>query len=191
MMYLLRPPSLLLRLLLVCVLALGLGGLAAAAPGRSGEAVLEVANQEIVTFRGSYDGTSPAARVDRALGRIQDLEARHLKAPLVLVPVLIGDQRGMAFRQEEQVLFVLAASDLEAGSGESLEQAAAVAKVRLEQALRALEEQRRLPVLLKGVGMALLHTVVLAALLWGAVAARGCGAGAPHGAAQRQVHGVT
>ena len=167
MTYLLRFLLLLLRLLLVCVLALGLGGLAAAAPGRSGEAVLEVANQEIVTFRGSYDGTSPAARVDRALGRIQDLEARHLKAPLVLVPVLIGDQRGMAFRQEEQVLFVLAASDLEAGSGESLEQAAAVAKVRLEQALRALEEQRRLPVLLKGVGMALLHTVVLAALLWG------------------------
>ena len=80
MTYLLRFLLLLLRLLLVCVLALGLGGLAAAAPGRSGEAVLEVANQEIVTFRGSYDGTSPAARVDRALGRIQDLEARHLKA---------------------------------------------------------------------------------------------------------------
>ena len=161
------PPSLLLRLLLVCVLALGLGGLAAAAPGRSGEAVLEVANQDIATFRGSYDGTSPAARVDRALGRIQELDSRHMREPLALVPVQIGDKRGMAFRQGDQVLFVLAESDLEAGSGESLDQAAAVARVRLEHALRALEEQRRLPVLLKGVGMALLHTVVLAALLWG------------------------
>ena len=167
MMYLLRHPSLLLRLLLVCVLALGLGGLAAAAPGRSGEAVLEVANQDIATFRGSYDGTSPAARVDRALGRIQELDSQHMREPLALVPVQIGEKRGMAFRQGDQVLFVLAESDLEAGSGESLDQAAAVAKVRLEHALRALEEQRRRPVLLKGVGMALLHTVVLAALLWG------------------------
>ena len=121
------PPSLLLRLLLVCVLALGLGGLAAAAPGRSGEAVLEVANQDIATFRGSYDGTSPAARVDRALGRIQELDSRHMREPLALVPVQIGDKRGMAFRQGDQVLFVLAESDLEAGSGESLDQAAAEA----------------------------------------------------------------
>ena len=63
-----RP--LLVGCMLLCALATGA---LAATPGRFSESVLEVANQDIVTFRGTYDGTSPAARVERALARIQEL----------------------------------------------------------------------------------------------------------------------
>ena len=62
--------QLLMGCMLLCALATGV---LAATPGRFSESELEVANQDIVTFRGTYDGTSPAARVERALARIQDL----------------------------------------------------------------------------------------------------------------------
>ena len=148
-------------------LVLGLASAVQAAPADTSERVLEVAADEVVTFRSSYDGTSPQARVERALDRIYGLDDRDLREPLVLVPVKLGEQRGLALRQGEQVLFVLTESDLDVGAGETLEQVADEAKQRMARALQALEEQRRLPVLLKGIGMAVLYTGVLGGLLWG------------------------
>lgn len=84
------------HLLMGCIL-LGIlaTGVLAATPGRFSESVLEVANQDIVTFRGTYDGTSPAARVERALARIQDLPPHDMVSPIELVPVSIGPCAGL------------------------------------------------------------------------------------------------
>ena len=156
------------RVLMGCVLLLAAAtSLWAATPGRFSESVLEVANQDIVTFRGTYDGTSPAARVERAMSRIQELAPRDMLAPIELVPVTIGPLRGLAVRQAGQALFVVTESDLEPGSGETLEQVAEAVKLRLAQALKAMEQQYRWPVLMKGIGLAVLQTLLLGLALWG------------------------
>lgn len=155
---------LLMGCMLLCVVATGV---LAAPPGRFSESVLEVANQDIVTFRGTYDGTSPAARVERALARIQDLPPRDMLSPIELVPVSIGPLRGLAVRQAGQALFVVTESDLEPGSGDTLEQAAEAVKLRLAEALKALEQQHRWPVLMKGIGLAVVQTLLLGLALWG------------------------
>ena len=86
------------HLLMGCIL-LGIlaTGVLVATPGRFSESVLEVANQDIVTFRGTYDGTSPAARVERALARIQDLPPHDMVSPIELVPVSIGPCAGLPY----------------------------------------------------------------------------------------------
>lgn len=158
----------LIRLFLVCCLWVlaAVGPAGAAEPEGPGEAALMVANQEVVTFRSSYNGAAPPARVKRALARLQELEHGKLNAPIELVPVTLAGQRGMALRQSGVVLFILSEADLDAGGAESLEQAAAAAQRRLEQALLAVDEQRRWPVLLKGIGLALGQTLLLGVALW-------------------------
>ena len=58
-------------------------------------------------------------------------------------------------------------SDLEPGSGDTLEQAAEAVKLRLAEALKALEQQHRWPVLMKGIGLAVVQTLLLGLALWG------------------------
>ena len=148
---------------------LAVGGVAMAATDSEPalDAQLDVASEQVVTLRGHTIGSSPAARVGRALERIHGFDDQQLGQPISLVPVQLGEQRGIALHQADQVLFVLAESDLEAGTNLTLEQAAEQARERLQQGERALVEQRRLPVLLNAVGRALLHTALLLVLLWG------------------------
>ena len=86
-------------------------------------------------------------------------------SPIELVPVSIGPLRGLAVRQAGQALFVVTESDLEPGSGDTLEQAAEAVKLRLAEALKALEQQHRWPVLMKGIGLAVVQTLLLG-LAW-------------------------
>jgi len=62
---------------------------------------------------------------------------------------------------------VVTESDLEPGSGDTLEQAAEAVKLRLAEALKALEQQHRWPVLMKGIGLAVVQTLLLGLALWG------------------------
>ena len=155
-----------LRLAVLLVLWACAASVGAAVREGEGEAELEVATQAIATLRGSYDGTSPAARVARALERIHTLEPQQLVQPVTLAPVQLGEQTGMALRVGEQVLFVLAASDLDLGAGQTLPEQAELVRQRLQSALAALHEQQRLPVLLRGVALSLVYTALLVVSLW-------------------------
>ncbi|MBK8070779.1 MAG: mechanosensitive ion channel family protein [Ramlibacter sp.] len=159
---------LLIRLLpLASLLALAPAWAQQAPPAPSAEATLEVAHQAVATFRSSFNGADAAGRVARAQLRLDEARNRELPPNIELVPVVLDKQRGVAFRQGDVLLFTLTEADLEAGSGETLDRAAQATLARLGQALQAEAQQRQWPVVLRALGVALLETLLLAALLWG------------------------
>jgi len=145
----------------------GAGGLQSAfAADTAKEASLTVANRSIVTFRVAFNGADPAGRVARALARMEAAEERGLREAVVLVPVVVEGQRAVGLRVADLVLFHVAEGDLDSGAGQGLDEVARAARDRLADALHAQAEQRRWPVLLRGFGLSLLASLVLALALW-------------------------
>lgn len=121
-----------------------------------------VGNRKVATLRGLLFQNPPRERARVANERIEaalqaggslDVSVRS-ETPGRLV--LIGG-RGM---------FGLTPGDLDEASGETLDQAAAAAAARLQQAVREAREQRSLPDLLKAIGLSLGATVALAVVLF-------------------------
>lgn len=152
----------------LCVGALlGIAGWSAPARAAANpEATLEVAHRPVATFRSAFGGADAAARVQRADKRLDEARARNLPPEVALSPITLDGQRGMAFRQGDVLLFVLTAADIEPGSGDTLDQLAQRTLGALNTALVAEAEQRRWPVVLKALGLALVETALLLVLLW-------------------------
>ena len=121
-----------------------------------------VGNRKVATLRGLLFQNPPRERARVANERIEaalqaggslDVSVRS-ETPGRLV--LIGG-RGM---------FGLTPGDLDEASGETLDQAAAAAAARIQQAVREAREQRSLPDLLKAIGLSLGATVALAVVLF-------------------------
>ncbi|RZT97805.1 mechanosensitive ion channel family protein [Rivibacter subsaxonicus] len=170
--------QLLMRLLLGLLLVAQLGLVRAAdtpATGASAAeaaaadvqgATLMIAQRPVVQFRVPFAGSDPASRASRAQARVKEVIDRGIAAPVEAVPLSADGRQGMALRIGEVVVFVVIDGDVEPGGGRTLEATAEAARRALGEAIEAHREQRRWPVLLKGVAVALLATVVLAAALW-------------------------
>jgi small-conductance mechanosensitive channel len=155
-----------LVLLLVCLTS-GAGGLQdAVAADPVKEAGLTVANRPIITFRVAFNGADPAGRVARALTRLDAADDRGLTGDLVLVPVVVEGQRAIGLRIADLVLLHVAEGDIDSGTGQGLDEVAGATRDRLTEALHAQAEQRRLPVLLRSLGLSLLASLMLALALW-------------------------
>lgn len=134
--------------------------------GQAPPATLTYMNRPIVTFRATVGSMSPEQRVERAHRRIVELEAKILEQPVELAPVEIAGVHGVSLSVGGQFLFGVAPEDVNPDEIATVETLAADAQSRLSEALAARLEQERLPVLLRGIGLVLAATVVLALLAW-------------------------
>lgn len=130
------------------------------------EAVFSYANREIATLRITIKGATPAIRVKRIEERMRQMSERELALPLTHSPIVWEGRKAMVFSIGDRLIFALYEGDLDEEQRQGLEQAAAQVEQRFREALAVSVEQRRGPVLLKGVLLSVLATAVTLALLW-------------------------
>ncbi len=123
-------------------------------------AVLSLWNRQIVTFRATVDGVTPAQRVLNSRKRIDENIDAHTTAPVATRVTTIGDVKGILVTMGPGVAFGLVQGDLDAESSWSLEQAAARAALRLQKALQAHEQQQRPLVVARGIALSVLALLV-------------------------------
>jgi small-conductance mechanosensitive channel len=140
----------------VLALTAALPALAADGAKSSGvpEATLTIANRDIVTFRALLLDKTPDMRAERARARVLALQHDDLAYPVRALPASLGELRGMQVLVGDTTIFSLLPADLDPEEKLTLEQAAERARHNLEDALIAVREQRRWPVLLLGLAHA-------------------------------------
>ena len=131
-------------------------------PGKVSEGTLTLANREIVVFRAVLLDKTPEMRAERARARLLALQQAELANPVRALPASLGDLRGMQVLVGDTTIFSLLPGDLDPEEKLTLEQAAERARHNLEDALTAVRDQRRWPVLLLGLAHAAGVTAVLA-----------------------------
>jgi small-conductance mechanosensitive channel len=156
----------LLRLIFLLGLVLA-SGQSFAKDDASPEAVLSIANREIVTLRATAQGASPGMRVRRINERLRQMDERDLSGTISRVPLIIDNRKGVVFYIGDRNIFVLYEADLDEGEKLGLEQVAEQVGKRFEGAIAAMIDQGHGTVVVKGVLFSLLATVVMFALLWG------------------------
>ncbi|MFC7336453.1 mechanosensitive ion channel family protein [Haloferula chungangensis] len=130
-------------------------------------AELVVWQRDIVTFRASIATLSPTIRRDTALRRIQELPEFSLYDPVTAQSVKLGDLNGVSFLSGKRLLFTLVEGDINSADGETLEGLSSSVVTRLDALRIARLEQRNWKINLKGFGISVLATLVLAAFLYG------------------------
>jgi small-conductance mechanosensitive channel len=155
-----------LALLLFALALPAMPTLAATSEARPPEATLAVANREVVVFRATVLGYTPAVRVERTLERIAALGDSTLDAPVKTFSAMLGEVSGVSIYVGDQRIFTLVGEDLDPEDKMTLQQAAEQAGARLAAAFEAKREQRRLPVVLTGIAHMVGVTVVLGGLFW-------------------------
>lgn len=137
---------------------------ATVAPGEPAE--LEVWNRPIVTLRANIGATSPAERVQRANERIEALPDSELGAPPRAISARVGQLEGLMVFIGTRQIFNILPQDLDPEASETLESVGRATEERLQEVLTARAEQRRLPVLLRGIALSALATAVFALVVW-------------------------
>ncbi len=133
---------------------------------------LFVANRPVAVLRAEIGGVSPADRVIRAKERIDALPHWTDSSRVSAEPARMGDLEGVFVVYGRQFLFAILPEDLDPEAGLTPAAAGAAAARDLSAALLARAEQRRLPLLLRGIALSLLATSLLVVLLRGVVRLR-------------------
>ena len=111
-------------------------------------------------------GVRPADRAANAARRIDALPDDVRPEEIQVESTTLGDLHGVLLFVRGQTLFGIFDADVDPTTGETLTSASARAVAELQSVLHARAEQRRLPVLLKGLALSLGATVLLAAVVW-------------------------
>ena len=130
------------------------------------EATLRLMNREIITFRTDLAGASPAVRVERAHQRASQITDAELSHPIRTEPYALGQAKGCQVLLGTRPLFTILEGDLVPDSDETLAAVAQRTAATLDEVRRAYLEQQYWPAFLKGAGLSLAATLVLAAALW-------------------------
>jgi small-conductance mechanosensitive channel len=146
--------------------ALLLGAAIAPLHAQPPAATLRVWNRPIVEFRVTVRHVPPAERAANAARRIEALPDDIRPEEVRLEPATIGDLHGVLVLARNYTLFGIMEADLDPTMGETLESAGARAVGQLRAVLEARAEQRRLPVLVRGLVLSLGATVILALVVW-------------------------
>lgn len=165
-----RVPATLLIALLVLILRPGsvVGAEQMSFEVKTGEpATLTFWNRPIATFHAEVDDIRPQDRVERATRKIATILESSPGARATAVPGSLANLSGFFIQIDGQQAFALIPQDIDGMSGETLEQAVRQTVTSLQEALDARREQKRLPLLLQGAGLAFVATLALAAMLWG------------------------
>ncbi len=129
-------------------------------------ATIEFWNRNIATLRSNVAGAAPQDRADRAMQRLSELPISVHASEVELHPITVLDQDAIAFTYSGRVLFVLCASDLDKETGETLASVSQTAVLKLGEALQAREDERRWPVIRRGLLFSLLSIALTAGFLW-------------------------
>ena len=129
-------------------------------------AELVIWERPIAVFRSPIAHLSPSERRDLATSRIQGLPSSALQDPLKFESTTLGDLRGVAFYSGKNILFTLIEEDLDPVSGETLAKLGERVRKNLDDLRLARIEQRRPELILRGIGISVAATVLLAGLFW-------------------------
>jgi small-conductance mechanosensitive channel len=185
-----RQPNRMCRL--VCIWILALGSASAAAPPSAPEPVpasisesgrIEVSqgepasltfwNREIAILRADIGGISPADRVRRIHGKIADVLESNPGEKAEAIRSTFANLSGFWVQIDGHPVFGLVPEDADGMTGETVEEQVGRAVDLLQEALDARREQRSLPLILEGLGLATAATLLLVVLLWGVVKLEG------------------
>ena len=154
-------------------LAFALGLVPAAAPAQEAvpsatptitvgtPATLTVWNRPIIELRATFNGVTAEVRAARALRRIEELSITALRDSVQATPATVGGLEATFVTVGSQLVLAILPEDLEPTSGETMAEVGALTARRLGDALLARADQRRTPVILRGVGLSALATFLL------------------------------
>ena len=167
-----RPVRPLFLVCLLWTLAWGSASAADPQPGqievREGEpASLIFWNREVAILRAEIAGVSPTERVRRIRGKIDDVLKILPGDAAVAIPGTLANLSGYWVEIDGQPVFGLVPQDADGMTGQTLDELVRQTVSTLQGALDARREQRSLPLILEGVGLATAATLLLGALLWG------------------------
>lgn len=129
-------------------------------------ATLTVWNRPLMVFRTSVGHVTPAGRAARAAEKIQAMPDDTRPDEIRADAATVGNLHGVLVSARSQILFAILPEDLDPSAGETLASASSQAVNQLRSVLQARADQRRLPVLLWGIGLSALATVLTTAVLW-------------------------
>ncbi|RDE49273.1 MAG: mechanosensitive ion channel protein [Candidatus Accumulibacter meliphilus] len=132
----------------------------------TGEAILFHNFRPIVTFRATFLGAPPLARVRKSEQRIDQLTPSQMVQGIELTPFSYDGGHGITLTVNDNILLAVIDGDLDPQEKLTLEQAAERARKELSAALLADATQRRPAVLLKGLAFSAAATLFAFALLW-------------------------
>jgi small-conductance mechanosensitive channel len=139
-------------------------------PVHQGEpAPLTFWNRELAILRAEIDGISPAERVARIEGKIAHILAAQPGDKAQAVPGTLANLTGYWIQIDGVQAFGLVPEDADGMTGETLDALVQRTVAALQEALDARREQRSLPLILEGVGLAVVATGLLGVLIWGVV----------------------
>ncbi len=126
------------------------------------EASVTVLNRDIATFRSSLLGINPEIRASRAEQRIKEQFALNPKPVLTIE----ANPLGAIFLLDNAMVFALTPADIDVLAQQTFQQDIANTQQRFQKVISENSETRNLDFLLQGAGIALLATLILAALIW-------------------------
>ena len=135
-------------------------------------ATVTVWNRPVVVVRATIGNLTPAMRAAQIEGKIEDLSYAELGNPVRVEEAQAAGVSGLMVFVGGRFVFGILPADLDPLSDETLQQVGASVTERLQDILRTRAEATRLPVLLRGIGLSLVATIMLAALAWALVRAR-------------------
>ena len=154
------PLALALMALVAGAWARDAAGGAEVEPG-SEPATFSLWNRPIVTFRATVAGNAPVQRAENARRRLDDLSEQELAQPVAQHAAQLAGADGIALTIGGHAIFGVVEMDIDPESALTLTQVAEQAEARLRDVIVARAEQRRVPVLLRGMGFTALTIVVL------------------------------
>lgn len=123
-------------------------------------------NRQITTFRSYINPLTPADRAKRAAERLAALPDVAPEWKIVANPATVGPYTGVVISVNDQHVFSILTTDLDAETNETLQAATDRATAQLRVALEARAQQRNVPLLLRGIAFSIVATLFLLFALW-------------------------
>jgi small-conductance mechanosensitive channel len=130
---------------------------------------LTVNNRDIIEFRGSFLGYSPAERAEAAAARIREAIGAHPRGDREAVIEVRQVDRVWLFHLDGRLAFGVTPADVNALDGETMDMLVERTRQNLQAAVSASLEQRTFSRLIRGILFAVLATIIFWLLLRGLI----------------------
>lgn len=126
-------------------------------------ALLKVGNRPVMLVRSSFAGESPQERARAAEERIRSVIQRDVQGEFTIV----RRKEGSVILLGDQVLVLITNEDVDATTGDTLDEMAARIQKTLQGALEEARAARDPKLIARGIGFSLVYTILFLALLYG------------------------
>jgi small-conductance mechanosensitive channel len=130
-------------------------------------ATVTVWNRPIVELRATNDNLTARERAERVRQRIEQLPHTALTSDVQASFTTFGGMSGVLVTVGSQPIVFILPEDLDTETGETLQQVGDRTVANLREVLQAEADQRRMPVLLRGLGLSVAATLLLLLALKG------------------------